>query len=330
MNTCSGFCDLQVNGFVGVDYTEENLTGEAFRESAYELLKRGTILFVPTIITSFEESLTRNLKVISKVLDSDPVLARHIPGFHLEGPYISSEPGAVGAHNPKAVRPPSCEELDRLQECCGQRIRIITVAAEVPGLDKFIPYAVSKRIVISCGHQLASAEDLERAALAGAQCVTHFGNGVPNMMPRHENPVVNGLGETRLKLMFIPDGHHLPLNFLKMLLKVVPISRLIAVTDAASAAGLPPGRYRVLGNDAVLEPNGRLHNPVGNHLVGSSATMVECMNVLNNLALIGYEDILKLGLHNPLALLGMTVEDLPEALSTVTWTHDEGFKVESL
>ncbi len=92
-----GFVDLQVNGFVGVDFSTEALTEDGFIHAARTLLDRGTAAFLPTLITNHEALLRRNLTIIVRALKKDAVLARHILGFHLEGPFISAEP-ARSAH----------------------------------------------------------------------------------------------------------------------------------------------------------------------------------------------------------------------------------------
>lgn len=80
-------CDLQVNGFLGVDFTSPELTADSFREACHALLQRGTTVFLPTSITAPEALYERNLALMSAVLEQDDELARHVPGFHLEGPF---------------------------------------------------------------------------------------------------------------------------------------------------------------------------------------------------------------------------------------------------
>ena len=56
-----GFVDLQVNGFLGVDYSAEGLTLEKVLMTAREMYKRGTAGFLATVITSSEEIYEKNL-----------------------------------------------------------------------------------------------------------------------------------------------------------------------------------------------------------------------------------------------------------------------------
>ncbi len=320
-----GFVDLQVNGFIGVDFSSAALTEEAFLHAGHALIARGTAAFLPTLITGSEAVLHRNLTVIVSALKKDATLARHVPGIHLEGPFISREPGAVGAHDPAAVHAPDVALFDRLCAWSDGRLRLLTLAAELPGAAELARHAVAQGVAVSCGHQLAGPADLARLAEAGATALTHLGNGMPNLVHRHNNPLLAGLAEERLKILFIADGHHLPHHVLKVLARAAGAARLIATSDASPAAGLPPGAYHVLGNAAVLEPDGKLHNPEKQCLVGSSATLLQCMNVLHGLGLFALEDLVRIGFHNPLALIHLAPQGVPTCQHALVFSPSEGF-----
>jgi N-acetylglucosamine-6-phosphate deacetylase len=320
-----GFVDLQVNGFIGVDFSSEALTEEAFLHAGHALIARGTAAFLPTLITSTEARLHRNLKLMCAALKKDATLARHVPGFHLEGPFISKEPGAVGAHDPASVRTPDVDLFDRLFAWSEGRLRLLTLAAELPGAVELARHAVRRGAAVSCGHQLAGAVDLARLVEAGATSLTHLGNGMPNHVHRHNNPLLSGLAEQRLKILFIPDGHHLPHHIIALFARAAGPDRLIATSDSASAAGLPPGTYDVLGSRAVLEPSGLLHSPEKQCLVGSSSTLFACMNVLHGTGLFALDELLRIGFYNPLALVGLTPQDVPTAPYRLAFSPAEGF-----
>jgi N-acetylglucosamine-6-phosphate deacetylase len=112
---------------------------------------------------------------------------------------------------------------------------------------------------------------------------------------------------------------------LKVIVRAAGAGRLIATTDASSAAGLPPGPHVVLGNRAVLEPDGLLHNPEKQCLVGSSATLLACMNVLHGLGCLTLDELLRIGFNNPLALIGRSPEDVPTASYRLAFCADAGF-----
>ncbi len=322
-----GFIDLQVNGYIGVDFSSEELTPDAFISAARAMIATGTAAFLPTLITSPTPLLKRNIATILAALKLDPTLKPHILGLHLEGPFVSSEPGAVGAHNPAAVAPPDISTFDSLYQASQGMLRLLTIAAETSGAPQLAAHAVNHNTAVSCGHQLAGVAELATLATAGATALTHLGNGIPNMVHRHHNPLLAGLAEERLQVMFIPDGHHLPPHVLKIFARVAGAKRLIATSDTSPIAGLPPGTYTTLGNKAVLEPDGLLHNPDKQCLVGSSATMTICMNVLHRLNLFSLEELLQIGFHNPLALISQNPLSLPHCNYTVTFSEECGFDI---
>jgi len=289
--------DLQVNGYAGVDYSSPALTVESFVRSARAVIEAGTGVFLPTLITSPAAVYERNMAVIAEAVERFG-LHGHIPGVHWEGPFISSEPGAVGCHNPAHVRPPDEAVLDRFPW-----IRMMTVAADRPGAVAFIRQAVARGVVVALGHQMATYEQLCEAAEAGATCLTHFGNGIPNEIHRHRNPLWSGLACDALTAMLITDGHHLPPEVIKTVLRVKGAARVIVTSDMSSPAGCPPGTYRVFGDDAVLEPDGKLHNPRKGCLCGSASTMSACMAHLESLNLLTEAELRQVGVENARRLL---------------------------
>ena len=92
---------------------------------------------------------------------------------------------------------------------------------------------------------------------------------------------------------------------IKTAIRAKGADRLVVVSDASPVAGLPPGRYHVLGNDAILEPSGRFHNPEKPCLVGSSATMAQCMAHLVSLGELTEDELVGVGRGNPLRLIGL-------------------------
>jgi len=309
MSGIPGFVDLQVNGFVGVEFSDPALTRAGAETAFRAVLASGTAAFVPTLITSPLETYRRNTPLLVEVMRSDEFQGR-VLGLHLEGPFISSQPGAVGAHDPAYVRAPDAAMLEELLGLGQGQVRLLTVAADVPGVEALIRLARSRGVTVSIGHSLFSSADLTRVYAAGARALTHLGNGLPNQLPRHPNPMWDGLADDGYTAMIIADGHHLPASVVKTMARAKGAARLIVVSDCVSVAGLPPGEYDVLGNHAVLEPSGRFYNPEKQCLVGSSATMTACMNFLASLDVFGFDDLVTVGFHNPLRLLGLTSADV--------------------
>ncbi|MDY5597002.1 MAG: N-acetylglucosamine-6-phosphate deacetylase [Kiritimatiellia bacterium] len=297
--------DLQINGYGGVDFNAPGLTVEQVISVTDRLECDGTRGYLPTIVTGNPETTVETLRVIAAARKRSARCERNILGVHLEGPFISSELGAVGTHPIEWVAKPSRELFDRFQDAGNGLVRLVTVAAEVPGMPEFVKWLSSQGVVVSLGHQMASTPDDVRPCIeAGAKAFTHLGNGIPNMIPRHDNIIFTALAEDRASVMFIPDGHHLPDAMLKVYTRAVPLKRLIAVSDAQYPAGMPPGEYDVCGAHARLEPNGLLWNPSRNCLVGATTPMAAMMKLLQDRIGLSMDECIAIGRDNPRALIG--------------------------
>ncbi len=306
-----GLVDLQVNGYRGVDFFSPALTEDSFAGACRQMLKEGASAFLPTIITSGGDVYEHNLPIMAKVIHSDEFRGR-VLGIHLEGPFISSAEGARGAHNAQWVRKPDLAYLKHLLDLAGHRVKLITIAAEPDGADELTQFAAENGIAVSLGHQTAGVEDLQRLAKAGARALTHLGNGVPLTVPRHDNPIFAGLAVDELSAMIITDGHHLPAGLIKTIVRTKGADKCIVTSDATTLSRMGPGEYDSAGNKVVLDESGRIYNPETGYLVGSSATMLDCMNYLASLDLLSVEGLVQAGFYNPLALIGLSEDNLAE------------------
>ena len=259
-----GLFDLQVNGAGGVDFNELGVTGSApggAARAAAWLASRGTTRFLATFITASEASLLRALRALAAEVDTAPaesLLRSALAGVHLEGPFISALDGFRGAH-PAADVAPECdwERFVRAQEASGGRVRLVTLAPEVPGAIDFIARAAASGVAVAVGHSAARSSDFAAAAAAGATIATHVGNAVPGTLPRHPNPLWDALACDDLSPSLIADGHHLPPSFLAVALRASRTPFL--VSDATAFSGSPPGRYDAhIGGAVELDAAGRL------------------------------------------------------------------------
>ncbi len=298
-----GFVDLQVNGHIGVDFSSEELDEDGFVAACRDLRMRGTVVFLVTFVSIPIRLLERNAAIVLKACRI-PEIRDVCFGFHVEGPFLDPAEGSRGAHLAENIRPPDPELWDRIHRACKGKLRILTVAAGQPGIEEVIAQASNEAVVVALGHHNASADAISAAVDAGATLHTHLGNGIPNLLDRTNNALYHTMVEDRLMASVITDGHHLPESFVRAVWRTKGPERLIVVSDQSSIAGLPPGDYRTLGNHARLEPDGRLHNPDAEHLVGSATTLAECIAHLAGLRLACVDDLVAVGYSNPLRLLG--------------------------
>lgn len=299
-----GFVDLQVNGYLGINFTAEGLSIEDVRNVTRELATRGTAAYCPTLITAPLEVFESNLPILAAAMEASD-LRSHLLGIHLEGPFFAEQ--SKGGHPVECLRSPDIELFDHWQELAEGHIRIFTIAPELAGAEALIRHAAAQGVVVSLGHHMADAVSVARAVEAGARSCTHLGNGIANRLPRHPNPIWSQLAHDELTAMIITDGHHLPPEFIATVLKVKSVKRTVVVSDAACIAGLPPGDYEFSGASVVLESSGRIALKDGSSLAGSSSTMLDCMNHLASLDLLTEEELWKVGRDNALNLMSVEI-----------------------
>lgn len=294
--------DLQVNGLLGTNFSDTELSAVKFSSTCNKILDGGTSIFLPTMITSPVSVYERNLKLMVKCIDEKKAWDR-IPGFHLEGPFISPEPGFVGAHNPRYAIRPDPDLLKKMHEWASGKIKLLTIAAELKGSDKLVKTAVKLGITVSIGHSNFNSEHLKMMASLGAKAITHLANGLPLTLAKFANPIWAGLCEEKLIGMFVGDGHHIPGDILKKMILAKGIDKTIIVSDASPLAGCKPGKYDLFGTTAVIDRSGRLYNPVKLNLMGSSYTMPKCMDYLKKLDFLSEKELHRIGYENPLELI---------------------------
>jgi N-acetylglucosamine-6-phosphate deacetylase len=221
------------------------------------------------------------------------------------------------------VRAADPAALDALLELGGGHVRLITMAAEIDGAQALARAATTRGVRVSIGHSYYDASMLAAMHRAGAGALTHLGNALPHGLPKQANPLLAGLLADDYDAMFIGDGLHLSDDLLRLFLRCRGPARLIAVSDASPVAGLPPGRYEALGQAVELRPDGGVFNPAEQHLVGSSRSLLEIVNTLLARDLCGPADCVRMANRNPLALLGLSVSDLPAGASRVRLDPDQ-------
>ncbi len=250
-----GFVDLQVNGYGGQEFNDFELTTEKVIRVSQAMDADGVTSYLPTTTTHSFEMLSHAMRTLAAACDESREVACRVPGFHVEGPYISKQEGPRGAHPLEHCRPPDWGEFQRLQEAAGGRIRILTLSPEYDNAPAFIAKAVASGVLIAIGHTAADSDQIRAAVDAGATMSTHLGNGAHGQIRRHPNYIWDQLAEDRLVASLIVDGHHLPPAVVKSFVRGKTPARCVLVSDLVGMAGMPPGQYTntSIGNIEILE-----------------------------------------------------------------------------
>jgi len=299
-----GLIDHQVNGYLSHSFVGGNLNGDALKEVTEGFWKNGITTFIPTLTTQTDEELTASFRTLD-VLLQDQHLAQSIPGFHLEGPYISPEPGYRGVHNPEWIRPPDWQEFESWYQASGKRILEITVAPEVEGAMGFIKKCRELGIVVAIGHSAALAPDINEAIELGATVSTHLGNGCANNIHRHHNPLWPQLADNRLTASIIVDGFHLTREEVRTFINAKGTENTVLVSDLTRLAGMPPGSYHDFGRELVMTEEGAIMFPEEQVLAGASFLITRGIENVIGFTGCSLGEAVDMASSNPARVLGL-------------------------
>ena len=291
-----GLVDLQVNGFAGHDVNAADVTPRTVADLVRALWRVGVTTVLPTVVTAAEDRIARAVRVIGQARDADPTVAHAIPYVHVEGPFLSGQDGPRGVHDPAHIRPASIAELRRW----GDLVGMVTVSPHDDAALDFIRAATMAGVRCAIGHTHALPEQVTRAADAGAELSSHLGNGAHAELPRHPNYLWAQLADDRLTAGFIADGHHLPADTFKAMLRAKGLDRAHLVSDSTALGGMPPGRYRTpVGGEVELSPDGRLSYVGTPYLAGASRTLADGVATAVAMAGLPLAAALRLATANP-------------------------------
>jgi len=276
-------------GFVAPGFIDLHIWGEPETVSR-EVVEGGTTSFLTTLGPQPSEQLEVN------VVARAHAPARALPGaeclgVHLEGPFLNPVRGGVLPR--RYMRAPTLEELRTLKRLAGNRLKLLTIAPELPGAAEAIRWCWRRRITVSLGHSDAEAGAAEAAVAAGARAATHVFNSMRRFHHRQPGLLDVALTDDRVTTLVIPDGKHVsPLAF-KLLVRAKGPGRIGLVTDSI--------RYAKWD---VVERRGAYYTRRG-ILAGSRLSMIRAVH---NAMVFGGLDIVqavRMATEIPAKLLGL-------------------------
>jgi N-acetylglucosamine-6-phosphate deacetylase len=286
-----GFVDIHIHGAFGVDV----MTAKK-RDIEYlcnRLAAKGYEAWLPTTVTASCEAIKAALRELP---DHEMIV-----GFHLEGPFIS--PKFSGAQpkefivNAPIIASPWDEILD------DPRLRIVTLAPEVPGALEMTSRLIDQGVIVSIGHTNATFDEARIGFEFGAGHATHTFNAMRPFHHREAGTVGYVLDNPTLVAELIYDRHHVCRQAADLLLNVKGADTVIAVSDATEAAGLTHGTKLELWGQKVIIEHGQVTLEDGS-LAGSAITLAEAFRNLADD--FGTEVAIKLCCINPRKALRMT------------------------
>lgn len=275
----TGYFDLQVNGYGGVDFNKDDLTGEELAAACKHLSAGGVDGILATFITDDVEKMAGRIAKLVELREADGHAKRLISGIHIEGPFLNAEAGYIGAHPGEAAKAANIEDAEKLIEAGNGLVKLFTLAPEVDEGMAVTQWLAKQGILVSAGHTNASVQTLIAGIEAGLGMFTHLGNGCPMTLDRHDNIVQRVLSVARqyddFIVSFIADGVHVPYPALGNYIELLGVDQCVVVTDAIAAAGLGEGTYTLGRNTVQIGEDQVARAEDGSHLVGSAITMIE-------------------------------------------------------
>lgn len=265
-----GLVDAQINGAFGTDLVDAD--DAAWDRIRAELPRTGVTAFVPTFITAPIPVLTAALQRArdrAGVPDRGaavgvaerasgraappsrsgrrrgaPSPGARVVGIHVEGPFIAA--ARRGAHNPVHLCDPSPETVAALLEAGGDALGYVTLAPERDGALDAIRQLTAAGVRVAIGHSDADDGRAIAAVDAGASLVTHLYNAQSPLNHRDPGVVGVALSDPRLTCGLIVDLEHVAPTAVRLAF-AAGAGRIMLVTDAIAALGMPPGTYALGG-----------------------------------------------------------------------------------
>jgi N-acetylglucosamine-6-phosphate deacetylase len=240
-----GLVDVHCHGAAGFGFPDADPAGAGAAAAHHRA--HGTTSPVASLVTAPEADLLAALDVCAGLVETGAAA-----GIHLEGPFLAR--ARAGAQDQAALRDPDLRLLDRLLDAGRGHVRTLTYAPELAGAARLAAHALERGVVPCIGHTDCDARTA-RAALTtaaesalGRAVATHLFNGMPVLHSRAPGPVAAALaaaarGEAVVEL--VADGVHLAPDTVAAVFDLVGPHQIALVTDAVSAAGMPPGSYRL-------------------------------------------------------------------------------------
>ncbi len=226
-----------------------------------------------------------------------------LAGIHYEGPFIS--PCRKGAHDETLLRHPDPATVRKLVEAGRGAVRMVTLAAELPGGVESVRLLADLGVIAAIGHTDATYEQTREAIDAGATVATHLFNAMPPLQHRLPGPIAALLEDERITVELINDGTHLHPSVLGLAFGSAGADRVAFITDAMDAAGFGDGLYD-LGPLKVQVREGVARLVEGGSIAGSTLTMDTAFKRSVTVDGLSLADTVRALSANPARLLGLS------------------------
>lgn len=288
-----GFVELHIHGCDDTGF--ESPRPDALAHLQGFLLANGVTTFLPTLQCDLEA-----LKRVAAALDGSASLAARVPGIYVEGPFVNRT--RRGGILEETIRSPDVDYLERVVAAAGNRLRLMTVAPELPGVDPIIARIVELGIIPCWGHSACRVEQVP--TLDGVRCnVTHLFNGMSPVSHKESGLAMLPFLRDDLFFELNGDGVHLNTAALRMSHLHLNRERMILISDAVVSAGRGWGEFSYFDRTVVSRENGVRYGD--GTLIGSNCLMPEVVRRYVSATDCPLHEAVRLATLNPCRLLGI-------------------------
>ncbi len=248
----AGFIEMHSHGAGGHAFM--NSTVEDVIEGCHYHLAHGTTTIIPTVSAGEFPTMKEAVIHIDEAKKSGRCKA-NILGAHLEGPYLSKK--QAGAQCPTFITPPQKADYESLIEEYGDSVARWTYAPENDENGAFCKYLTDHGVIASAGHTDAKYEDMQVAIDNGCNLITHLYSCTSTITRDHGfrslGVIESAYLRDELYVEIIADGKHLPLDLIKLIVKMKGIDKVALITDSLEIAGTDIQEGVMSGTEFIVE-----------------------------------------------------------------------------
>lgn len=235
------------------------------------LRTRGVTGFLPTLVADLA-SLESLALAVEGAVRTVELPEDEIPGIYLEGPFIaSSKRGGIPL---STIIAPDLGYLAEILAAARGRLRVMTVAPELPGIGRIIEALQDAGVLVSLGHSACCVEEVTLPDRPFS--ITHLFNAMSGFSHKDAGLATLPFYDRRPFVELNADGVHVGRSALLASRHGLDPDRLILISDAVVAAGLPPGEYLYHGHRVVSAGQGVRYADTG-ILMGSDRLLPEVL-----------------------------------------------------
>jgi len=310
-----GLIDLHLHGAGGYDLMDG--TAGSVEAVSRTLVQHGTTAYLATSMVRHDVlSNNRHLEIAAELTGKQDGGAE-VLGIHVEGPFVNPLRG--GLIRPDRIWLPARKDLEQILSVSHKKLRMMTMAPELPGGLELLDPLEDAGAIGSLGHTDATFDEARTGFKQGIRHVTHLYNAMRGLHHREPGALGAVLMDHGVTAQLITDGVHVHPDLLRWTASVLAPDALVLITDALPAAGLADGVYAYDGRNYHSEngsawyrerydvPKGssvRRTDPRG-QLFGTTCLMDELIRRAMIFMGISFQQAIAMASLNPARTLGL-------------------------